>query len=544
MFQFVGGNNVFDLNTVQGVGVSNILADSGGPVNTYALLPGSPAIDAGSYELHPYATVGANQRATRNQAKSIPFTVGDAAITGRDAITGVTATPSDQSLVPDSALSVSGSGASPVLTIAACPNFGTATIAITVTTANGATATTSFSLLIAEAQLLVVTTLNELSTDTDDLTSLREALRFANSLSTAAVPEVTFAADVRGTITLQNTPQPELLTRAVRVMGPGAGLLTIDANRAQRNRLSFALLFALSSVEATLTQPATAAASSFRTTRLHWWAARLSRPTARSPAPMRAAPSPVAASTSSETRQRRPAWRRRMFKTWTPGCFPSPTTAARRRPSRCSPATRPSTWRRAWRESRSISAGEREWESLRAPTPTPEPSSANPRALRSPPRPAPTSPRLTLKDGSPVLFVDPVNVALSSETGGINRVVLTLLNAVDLDDEVLSADTSGTTLTFTQGAPGSVPGTRVFELKGAGALAQFVQVLRTVRYHNASQNPAGSNRRLESVAVEAPAGPTSLVRATVIAVVPVNDAPVAQAQNTATDEDTPKNITP
>ena len=99
------------------------------------------------------------------------------------------------------------------------------------------------TLIIGERRSLVVTTLNDVVNPQDDLTSLREAMTFANqdgkdSAITFAIPSISTASP--GTIALnsdlpflleQNQPgNPPLPVIKTSITGPGARLLNIQAN--------------------------------------------------------------------------------------------------------------------------------------------------------------------------------------------------------------------------------------------------------------------------------------------------------------------------
>ena len=79
-----------------------------------------------------------------------------------------------------------------------------------------------------ETPSLIVTTTNDVVNDTDGLTSLREAIGLANSRTGGdSVDEITFIDGLTGTIQL--TLGEMLISDAVTITGPGAKVLTIDA---------------------------------------------------------------------------------------------------------------------------------------------------------------------------------------------------------------------------------------------------------------------------------------------------------------------------
>ncbi|GBD36584.1 Leukotoxin [bacterium HR36] len=78
----------------------------------------------------------------------------------------------------------------------------------------------------------------------------------------------------------------------------------------------------------------------------------------------------------------------------------------------------------------------------------------------------------------------------------LNRISVRLLNRPDNSDEVLTADTTGTTVT----ALSYDPSTGVLTLLGPAPLAEFQQVLRTVRYVNNRAIPTPDNRTIQVIA--------------------------------------------
>jgi len=91
------------------------------------------------------------------------------------------------------------------------------------------TAEKTFALTITEIPSLVVTTNSDTSTNTDGLTSLREAINYASTGTFSSTPEITFdSSKVTGTITLNGNSLN--ITSSVTITGPGAGALTISGN--------------------------------------------------------------------------------------------------------------------------------------------------------------------------------------------------------------------------------------------------------------------------------------------------------------------------
>jgi CSLREA domain-containing protein len=108
------------------------------------------------------------------------------------------------------------------------------TFTVTVTDAAGGNTATIYHLVVNETPSLVVTTTSDVVNPTDGLTSLREALAYADSLS--GPQTITFAANLTGTISLSAvgdfTEGASALevTGDVEIDGPSAGLtLTVAA---------------------------------------------------------------------------------------------------------------------------------------------------------------------------------------------------------------------------------------------------------------------------------------------------------------------------
>ncbi len=173
------------------------LADNGGPTKTHALLAGSPALDAGdnslakdlnnnalttdqrgmgfarfadsadadttqtvdigAFEANPTVEDISDKTMSEGASLSFNFNVGDAALGSLS----VAASSSNTSLVPNDAshISVSGAGSQRMLNVTpAAGTHGTTTITVTVTAANGRTASDTFVLTV-----LNVTTISAVS---------------------------------------------------------------------------------------------------------------------------------------------------------------------------------------------------------------------------------------------------------------------------------------------------------------------------------------------------------------------------------------------
>jgi hypothetical protein len=82
-----------------------------------------------------------------------------------------------------------------------------------------------------EAPSLVVTTTEDVVFNTDNETSLREAIYYANRKSGADT--ITFKSGLSGTITLNSAELP-VITDSVTIAGPGAGVLVVSGNSRSR----------------------------------------------------------------------------------------------------------------------------------------------------------------------------------------------------------------------------------------------------------------------------------------------------------------------
>jgi hypothetical protein len=239
---------------VDGMG-NPVLQNNGGPTQTIALVPGSPAIDAGNNALavdvngNPLTTdqrglsriVGGTVDIGAFEAQPVPATFGNPP-------SGLTypqnSGPIDLSalLNPSATGTFSGDGVSNNVFNPAGLGYGAHNITFTSTDAYGHPATTQFSIVVTEAQSFVVTTTSDTTDSLDGLTSLREALAYAATLS--GTPSITFGdgSAITGgtnfndgtahTITLNGTQL--IIDSNVTVTGPGANVLTIDALHATR----------------------------------------------------------------------------------------------------------------------------------------------------------------------------------------------------------------------------------------------------------------------------------------------------------------------
>lgn len=246
------GTGTRDIATV----LDTMLSNNGGLTPTHKLVVGSPAIDAGSNSFDANAFTpalsndqrGAGFTRVRKGLASSPaaridigayelieapvFTNDDLEIeTGSTALDLATA-----SGVTPSGGTFSGTGVSGGFFDPTGLALGAYTVTYTVGDANG-TNSTNLTVTVIERPSLTVTSASDTVSKIDGQTSLREALAYAATLTgaqtvafsnTSAGGAVNFHDAVPDTITLGGTVL-EIIGN-VTVDGPGAGLLTVDAN--------------------------------------------------------------------------------------------------------------------------------------------------------------------------------------------------------------------------------------------------------------------------------------------------------------------------
>lgn len=232
------------------------LGSYGGPTQTIALLPGSPLIDAGSstitldqrglgrvgtpdigaFESQGFAVnlvSGSPQSTVINTAFAAPLSVMVTANNPAEPVNGGVVSFTRPATGPSAAL------ATPTATIAA----GAASTKATANAAAGSYvvsakvggSSVNFNLTNTslEPQSLVVNTDQDLVSDSDFQTSLREAIAYANSL--AGADTVSFDPNVFSTAKSITLTGAEIaINDAITVAGPGAALLAINGNNAGR----------------------------------------------------------------------------------------------------------------------------------------------------------------------------------------------------------------------------------------------------------------------------------------------------------------------
>jgi len=131
--------------------------------------------------------------------------------------------------------------------------------------------------------------------------------------------------------------------------------------------------------------------------------------------------------------------------------------------------------------------------------------------------------RTYTEQAGPRLIIDAADAVLGDvDSANLASLTVTITNP-DFDGtvEFLSADTSATPLiTATYN-----PATGVLTLNGAAPVADYEQVLRTVRYENTADAPSADPRAITFVASDG--GSASNVAAATVTIAPVNDAPTA-----------------
>ncbi len=122
------------------------------------------------------------------------------------------------------------------------------------------------------------------------------------------------------------------------------------------------------------------------------------------------------------------------------------------------------------------------------------------------------------EDNPPVVIPTATATLTDSDSTYLLSVTATLLAAPDGASEVLSAVTTGTSITANYNST-----TRVLTLLGPDTAVNFQQVLRTVAYQNTSQVPSTTARTVRFVASDG--GNLSSARDATVNVVAVNDGP-------------------
>ena len=134
--------------------------------------------------------------------------------------------------------------------------------------------------------------------------------------------------------------------------------------------------------------------------------------------------------------------------------------------------------------------------------------------------------------GGPVALADSDAALADASASNLTSLTATIANSKDGSLESLSADTSGTAITASYDS-----GSGVLTLYGSDSVANYLQVLKTVSYDNASQHPDTTDRTITFVANDG--AQESNVATTTLSVVGVNNPPVAANDSYSTDENAP-----
>ncbi len=147
----------------------------------------------------------------------------------------------------------------------------------------------------------------------------------------------------------------------------------------------------------------------------------------------------------------------------------------------------------------------------------------------------------TFTEGSgPVAIVDSDDATITDPppaTPTLESLTVRITNQLDGADEVLAADTSGTSITATYNS-----GLGRLTLSGTDSLSNYQKVLRTITYENTSEYPDTTARAITFVGNDGTANTN--VSTTTLTVVGVNDQPVlagAVTNPTATESGTGTN---
>jgi hypothetical protein len=254
---FTGSNNLINVNPLL-----SSLGDYGGPTATMALLPGSPAISGGTATGAPafdqrgearagHVDIGAFQSKGFNLTP-VAGSTPQSAVAGNPFVNSlaVAVTPNNphepvNGGVVSFAITPVDRASATLSAATATIKGGEASVKATANATNGTyvvSATTTgaepegFVLTNTEAPSLTVTTKLDVVNDVDGLTSLREAIAYANSHpgpETIILDPAVFGKS-RHTITLTGGPLVLTDPATITIIGPGANLLTLSGGRKSR----------------------------------------------------------------------------------------------------------------------------------------------------------------------------------------------------------------------------------------------------------------------------------------------------------------------
>ncbi|HSR68861.1 MAG TPA: Ig-like domain-containing protein [Acidobacteriota bacterium] len=136
------------------------------------------------------------------------------------------------------------------------------------------------------------------------------------------------------------------------------------------------------------------------------------------------------------------------------------------------------------------------------------------------------------ENGGPVSVADSDATVEDNDMSQLESATVTIRTLFDAADEVLAADTTGTSI-----AAAYNPATGVLTLTGPDSVANFQQVVRTVTYDNLSDTPDTTTRNIDFQVMGPAAGEVSNTATTVVTVVSVNDDPVVDLNGGAAGVD-------
>ena len=123
------------------------------------------------------------------------------------------------------------------------------------------------------------------------------------------------------------------------------------------------------------------------------------------------------------------------------------------------------------------------------------------------------------EDAGPVAIVDSDATLSDPDSANLSSLTITITNQLDGAAEVLSADTTGTSITASFNS-----GTGILTLSGSDTVANYLTVLKTVTYDNSSDTPSTTARNITFVASDGTNSSTGAT--TTVTMNAANDAPV------------------
>jgi hypothetical protein len=130
-----------------------------------------------------------------------------------------------------------------------------------------------------------------------------------------------------------------------------------------------------------------------------------------------------------------------------------------------------------------------------------------------------------IEDGGPVTIVDTDLTVTDTDDTNLESATITLTNRPDEDDESLAVTTTGTAIVATYN-----PTTGILALAGTDTVANYQQVLRTLKYNNLSQAPDTTARTVQIIANDGTSNSTTAVAT--VTIQGVNDTPSVDLNGT------------